>query len=153
MKEIVVSPNEIHFVPQSHRSLVLSLPLHHQLTLGDPLTWCKPICILLGDLVSNLGIMQAVTGAQVHTTITIRRYYLHQHAFLGNTYICTHTYIFTIQTGHFMTHSGRRKGCFIPALCHQSIRRDVQSDFTALKCDPQCGFLIGKAAIVLFHNL
>ena len=42
--------NKVHFVPQSHRFLVFLLPLHNQLTLGDPLTWFKLICILPRDL-------------------------------------------------------------------------------------------------------
>jgi len=42
--------NKVHSVPQSHRFLVLLLPLHNQLTLRDPLTWFKLICILPRDL-------------------------------------------------------------------------------------------------------
>ena len=55
MKEIAwwFGSNEIHFVHQLFRSLILLLPLHNQLTLWDPLTWFKLICILLGDLGSG----------------------------------------------------------------------------------------------------
>ena len=45
--------NKIDFVSQLHRSLVLPLPLHNQLTLRDPLTLFKPICIFPGDLGSG----------------------------------------------------------------------------------------------------
>ena len=96
MKEII-SPNEIHSVPQSHRSLVLPLPLHHQLTLRNPHTWCKPICIRLEDLVSNLVIMQAVTDAQVHTTLTINKWgdTIYTNILFGGIHTFVHIYVHT----------------------------------------------------------
>ena len=42
--------SKIHFMSQSYRFLVLPLPLHNQLTFGNPPTWFKLICILPGDL-------------------------------------------------------------------------------------------------------
>ena len=42
--------NKVYSVPQPHRFLVLLLPLYNQLTLRDPLTWFKLICILPRDL-------------------------------------------------------------------------------------------------------
>ena len=53
-----------------------------------------------------------------------------------------------------LTDCGVRAWCYSPALsCHQPILRNVQSNFAASKSDPQCGFLRGEVAIVLFHNL
>ena len=114
--------NKIHFVPQSHRPLVLPLPLHNQLTLRDPLTRFKLICILPSDL-----------GQGTH-------------------YV--HTQFDGMVDSSCLTHSGEREWCYSPALlCHQSICRNVQSDFIAPKSNPQGGFLLGKVAIVLSHNL
>ena len=48
--------NEVYFVHQLHRSLVLPLPLHDQLTFRDPLTWLKLICILPRDLDLSMGL-------------------------------------------------------------------------------------------------
>ena len=53
---------------QQWRSLTLSLPLHKQLTLRNPLARFKLICILLGDL----GISQSVCDAL--TYVMIRMY-------------------------------------------------------------------------------
>ena len=43
--------SEVHFLPQSYRFLIFSLPLHSQLTLWYPPTFFKLVYILLGDLV------------------------------------------------------------------------------------------------------
>ena len=45
--------DEVHYVPQLHRSLVLLCPLHNQLTLRDPLTWFVLIHFLPGDLTTG----------------------------------------------------------------------------------------------------
>ena len=52
------------------------------------------------------------------------------------------------------THSGVGEWYYSPALsCHQSILRNFQHDFTALKSHSQSDFFLGKVAIVLSHNL
>ena len=60
----------------------------------------------------------------------------------------------TIYQYKCLTHSGGDEWCYSPALlCHQSILRNVQSDFTALKIDKQGSQNAGKVAIVFSHNL
>ena len=52
------------------------------------------------------------------------------------------------------THSWVGEWYYFPAiLCHQSILRNAQCDFTTPKSHPQGGFLFGKMAIMLSHNL
>ena len=53
------------------------------------------------------------------------------------------------------THGGGSERCYSPALPrHQSIwHRNTQSDLAGFKANPQGGFLTGKMAIVLSHNL
>ena len=72
--------NEVYFVHQLHRSLVLPLPLHNQLTFRDPLTWLKLICILPRDLdlsmrILTLSIMRSnmiqIIQIVVHASLTV----------------------------------------------------------------------------------
>ena len=114
--------NKVYFVSQPHRSLVLPLPLHNQLTLRDPLTWLKLICILSGDLCQGTHRVRIQFDSMVDSSC--------------------------------LTHSWKREWCYSPALlCHQSISWNAQSDFIVLKSNRQGGFLLGKVAIVLSHNL
>ena len=56
--------------------------------------------------------------------------------------------------GSFHTYSRESKWCYSPAFpCHQSILRNAQSDFTAVKFDPYAASLLGKGAIMFLHKL
>ena len=57
VKEVVwcFRSNEVYFVNQMHRTLVLPHPLNNQLTFRDPPTWFTLICILPRDLVLQLS--------------------------------------------------------------------------------------------------
>ena len=50
---------------QQWRSLILSLPLHNQLTLRNPLAWFKLICILPGDLEISQSVYDALTYVMI----------------------------------------------------------------------------------------